>query len=197
MSQFSNMRDVRGYHAYLRLRRGWRTLSLALFGMAIAPLLLSCYGPNGLSQSFLMLSLGCGVWGALLAASGTLTGWFRKHCLWVAGNFALLLAAQGSTNLLWGLPWLSLLTGLWMVERSLRAEFGFGRGPCMFPPGCLLGLVLVPFLWPIAVFFATVFLCVYLVFSYSFLAGAMPRPNELLAQLEDFHQEAMDPITRI
>lgn len=197
MSQFSNMRDVRGYHAYLRLRRGWSYLSLALFGMASAPLMLGCYGSGLFSQGFLLASLGLGLWGGILAASGSLGGWFRKNCLLVALNFALLLLTRGSTTLLWGLPWLSLLTGLWMADRSLRCEFGFSRGPCIFPPGCLLGLILLPFLWPVAVVFATVFLCVYLVFSYSFLAGAMPGPKELIEQLDDLHSQAMDSITRI
>lgn len=198
MSQFSNMQDVYGYHAYLRLRRGWKLLALALFGIVCSCLLPGRHSSHPqLGEASLILSLGCGAWGSLLAASGLLAGRFRRICLLVAANFVCLLLAQGSTTWLWGTPWLSLLTGLWMADRGLRLEMGMCRRAWLVPPGFLLGFILLPFFWPVVIFFFTVCLCIYLVFAYCFLSGAMPKADELLSQLDDPYLQAMAPITRI
>ena len=191
------MRDKRGYQAYLRLRRGWRYLSLALFGLACAAVLSDCRSWGQLGHPVLMLSLGTGAWGAMLAASGSLVGSFRKICLMIGLHFLSLLLAQGSATWLWGLPWLSLLTCLWLADRGLRNEMGLCRAPFLLPPGCLIGMILLPFFWPLAIFFATVCLCVYMIFSYAYLAGAMPRPDELVGQLNEPQFQALDAITRI
>ncbi|MBS2038096.1 hypothetical protein JST97_24130 [bacterium] len=190
------MSDVYGYQAYHRLRRGWKLLSLALFGLASAALLLSQHGCQATGNVVLLAGLAFGAWGGLLAASGTSAGWFRKNCLIVALNFVCLLLVSGSTSWLWGFPWLSLLGGLWLADRGLRSEIGMSRGPWLVPPGCIMVFLLLPFFWPVALFFATLCLSIYLVFTYCFLAGAMPRAEDLTSQLDDPHFQAMDAITR-
>lgn len=191
------MRDVRGYRAYRRLRLGWRLLSLALLGMAIGSGAQCLIRLHACGVTLTQMSLIVAALGAVLAASGTFAGRFRWLCLFLALNAGILLAFGESQPSWCGFAWMPLLLFLWMGDRWLRTEVGLPQGMPLAPPGCLLFLMLVPFLWPVAVLVGSMSLFVYLVFSYTYVASALPRPRALAAQLADPVDEAMDAITRI
>lgn len=190
------MRDVRGYRAYQRLRHGWRLLSVALLGLALAPLL-ECYVATvPMSHVCMSASLGLGLAGSLLTASGSLGGWFRRVCLFVACNFGALLACKGLIAAWGGFPWLTLLLALLVGDRLLRRELGLASGITLVPPGCLLGLLVAPFFWPVVLALGSVLLFLYLVFAYVYVAGAIPRPEDLADQLNDPDEYALNALTR-
>ncbi len=191
MSQITNMRDVRGYRAYRRLKRGWRLLSLALLGLALAPVVQG-FGLAGPVIHYTMLgSLILAVAGSLLTASGPLGGLFRWICLFIACNFSLLAVCEGQNAAWGGLPWLTLMLALLAGDRTLRSEMGLAKGLNLPPPGCLLGLLVVPFFWPVLMF-----LFIYLVLAYHYVAGALPRPGDLAERLDGPVEQAMGALTR-
>lgn len=197
MSQITVMWDVRGYRAYQRLRRGWKLLSLALFGLGAAPLVLG-YAPSAFAGNTLLLaSLGLAMWGSLLTATGPLGGWFRGICLSIGCNCSLLVACEAQGANWSGVPWISFLLLLLAGDRCLRREMGLTKGLNLLPPGCLLGLLIAPFLWPVVMVLGTVMLFLYLVFAYTYVAGALPRPRDLVEQLDGPFEQAMSPLTRI
>lgn len=191
------MRDVRGYRAYRRLRLGWRLLSVALLGMATGSGAQCLISLHSRGVTLMQVSLSVAALGALLAASGTFTGRFRWLCLFLALNAGILLGFGESQPGWCGFAWVPLLLSLWMGDRWLRSEVGLPQGMPLAPPGCLLFLMLVPFLWPVAILVGSMSLFLYLVFAYTYVASALPRPRELAAQLVDPVDEAMDAITRI
>ncbi|MBX3170285.1 MAG: hypothetical protein KF760_22965 [Candidatus Eremiobacteraeota bacterium] len=196
MSQSSFMRDVRGYRAYRRLKLGWKLLSLALLGLGVAPMLQG-FAPSALvGHALLLSSLGVAVWGSLLTATGPLHGSFRWICLFVSCNCVLLAVCEGQ-NAWGGLPWLTLLLALLAGDRGLRREMGLAKGINLVPPGCLLGLLVAPFFWPLVMVLGPLFLFIYLVFAYTYVAGALPRPQDLAEQLEGPVEQAMGALTRI
>lgn len=194
MSQITGMRDVRGYRAYQRLKRGWRLISLALLGLGLSPMI-EGFAPAGtLSQVTTTSSLALGFFGSALTASGPLSGLFRWICLFLVSNFALL-AVGGLHSAAWG--WLTLLLALFAGDRCLRREMGLAKGVTWVPPGCLLGLLLVPFFWPVVMAMGGVFLFIYLLFAYTYVAGALPCPEDLAEQLHESDDQAMSALTRI
>ena len=78
----------------------------------------------------------------------------------------------------------------------MRRELGLAAGITLIPPGCLLGLLVVPFFWPVILVLGGVFLFIYLTFAYVYVAGAIPRPEELVDKLEDPLEQAQKSLTR-
>lgn len=196
------MRDVRGYRAYQRLKRGWRLLSFAMLSVTLAPLLQGIYlWPSfQLGYSLMSVGLSLAVLGSLLAASGSFGGTFRSICLFLACNSGLLLSYQVQNEGWGGFAWLTFPLTLLAADRCLRREMGLPKGITLFPPGCILCLLVLPFFWPLAMALGGALLFLYLVAAYFYVAGALPRPQDLVRQLQhssDPAQEAMDAITRI
>ncbi len=175
------MRDVRGYRAYQRLKSGWRMLSLALLSITLAPLLPGFQ----VGYSLMTVGLSLALAGSLLAAGGSFCGRFRKLSLLLACNSALLLSYQFQNQGWGGWAWLTFPLALLAADRCLRQEMGLAKGMTLFPPGCILCLLALPFFWPIAMVLGTMFLMVYLVAAYLYVAGALPRPQDLARQLSD------------
>jgi len=194
------MRDVRGYRAYQRLKLGWRLISFALVGILFAPLLQGIVLAHffTLGYSLMSLSLALALTGSLLAASGSFGGSFRAICLLLAGNSGLLLSYQAQSLGWGGFAWSTFPLALYVGDRWLRREMGLGKGLTLLPPGCLLALLVLPFLWPLVMVLGTMFLMVYMVGSYLYMAGALPRPQDLARQLSDSDPtaRALDAITR-
>ena len=193
MSQFLTMRDVRGYRAYRRLRGGWRLLSMALLGIGLAPVLETL---NFSAPLLISGSLALGLTGSAVAATGSLGGRFRLICLFLAINYGGLLARGVGVGFWGGFPLLTLLLALLAADRCLRRELGLAAGITLVPPGCLLGLLVVPFFWPVILVLGGVFLFIYLTFAYVYVAGAIPRPEELVDKLEDPIEQAQKSLTR-
>jgi len=194
------MPDVRGYRAYHRLRRGWNLLTSAVIGFSIvwSPALLDIKLQPAFKANMLLGSLVLGFLGALLAASGSLAGPFRRTCLMLAGNFILLMSWDLWNSSWWAAPWVTLLLGLWFANRTLRDEMGVAALGPSIPPGCLAVFVVVPFLWPALAFFGTVglTLSLYLLLAYPQLLVTLPRPRELESQLTDPADAALNALTR-
>lgn len=187
------MRDVRAYRAYQRLKLGWRLLSLVLFGLAVSPMVEGLLPAAAVGYRLMLGSLILGLLGSGLAAAGPLGGLFRWISLFLLGNFALL-AFGDAQQAPWG--WLTLLLALFAGDRCLRREIGLASGMNFLPPGCLLGFLLVPFVWPLVMAIGGVFLFGYLVFAYAYVAGALPRPESLLEPSEEAADQAMAALTR-
>lgn len=199
MSQSYDMQDVRGIRAYHRLRRGWSLLTAAVIGFAIvwSPTLLDIKLQTAFKANLLRGSLVLGLLGALLAASGSTAGAFRRTCLVLAGNVVLLFSWDLWQSAWGAAPWVTLLLGLWFANRTLRNEMGIPACGPSLPPGCLAGFILVPFLWPALAFFGTVGLTLYLLIAYPQLLVTLPRARELESQLSDPADQAFDALTRI
>lgn len=185
------MRDVRGYRAYKRLRGGWNLIAIALIGIASSPF---AFALVAAARVWLLGSLVLGLVGALLAVSGPLGGAFRWICLGLACNFGMLLGWSGGNSM----AWLLLLPILLAGDRRIRSEMGLGRGLALTPPGCHLCLLVLPFVWPMALALGSLFLGIYLLVSYPLAAAALPKARDLADQLEDDPvDEAMAALTRI